>query len=52
MNKNKTYDGEEIILDEADEETIGLTFLCNGVTIMIDRELWTNIKKELKEALK
>jgi hypothetical protein len=52
MKENKTYEGKEILLDEQDEYIIALSIWSNGITIMIDKEEWKDIKKELQEALK
>ena len=49
--KKKQYDGKEIIIDETDKHTKAITFLYNGVTLMIEPKIWNEIKKELIEAL-
>jgi len=49
--KKKLYDGDEIIINEKDDDMMDIFFIEKGVILVFDTESWEAVKKELIEAL-
>lgn len=46
------YQGGEIQIDQqkGDDDIVSITLFCNGVNLMMTREVWSSVRKELHEA--